>query len=126
MSDNATSWEHEIAECRKRVGDDSRVLAVTWWEVEEPLDLGVAARGGQPDVPLHQWKIGDDEDSLMKFLRRSPDPWSDEVWGSGFSGPFVAWTEKWVYFSVICDGFEWVNAVPSAPMPGFYPCYSGG
>ena len=120
---NATTWEHEIVACRKRVGDDSPFLSATWWEPEDSWDLLLAEDGEQLAKPLCQWRMGDDEHPLMEFLRRSSDLFP--TWGKGFSGPFVAWTEKWVYFSVIYDSSEWVNAVPLAPMPGFYPIYSG-
>lgn len=43
----------------------------------------------------------------------------DEVFDDGFGTsegrPFTAWSKKYVYFPVVCDGAEWVERAPRNP-----------
>ena len=122
MGEYDGTWGDRIAECRGRIGDDSPFLAVTWWEPDTDFEYpdGNTNMKKPPDRELYEWAAGEDDHALKEFLRRPVDEY-----GSGLA-PFVAWTETFVYFTVVSDAWAWVNAVPAAPMLGYYANHSGG
>ena len=109
-----TTWEHEITEQRRVMGDDTPILAAAWRDLD---------KSGKPSTgPTMLWERDDDKDALNAFLQRRFESWHGYIEGV----PFVVWTEKSAYFAVKYDGAEWVGAVPLTPTTDFEPTHFGG
>jgi hypothetical protein len=81
--------------------------------------------GGVPEAPTHI-KIGGHLYAWADAPAELLDEKFDDSWGTAEARPFVAWSERWVYFPVTYDGAEWVSKVPRNPCSEFAPGHVGG
>ena len=114
--EDLTTWEYKIDNYRQWKGDDTPIVAVAWRNLEKG--------GRRPCEPAILWKQGDDKDGLNAFLQRG----FENDCGRSNAEPFVAWSEKWVYFSAQYSHCrcQFVEALPRAPTAEVEPINVGG